>query len=336
MPYINDQQTLAQVVSPVDAAAQMGIQNSIANQEAQTKQDILQQQAPDLAQQPGLENLFKKAQTGYEQGMGMQSQAKGLVDMAAAPSGAEAQIAGNQLKLTTDQAQKLTTVGQMAGQIAGIMDGVPAPARPAMMQQIMAQYHLNPETLGPLASGDPDMLRNVSQKMIQASSGFQQTMAEKELENQGRENVANITSAGRVQSAETMANARIQAAEIQRQARQQALNFEQLAAQRYAAGDLKGAEQLRQAAASVRQLAAQTTQTLVGVQPQFGGFDQGQPSPQGGPQQAPALANQPTQPLQGNAVQSAAVSAFGKYEPDKYEYGINPATGNFGRRLKGK
>lgn len=31
-----------------------------------------------------------------------------------------------------------------------------------------------------------------------------------------------------------------------------------------------------------------------------------------------------------------AVQAFGSYEPDKYEYGINPQTGNFGRRPKGK
>ena len=38
---------------------------------------------------------------------------------------------------------------------------------------------------------------------------------------------------------------------------------------------------------------------------------------------------------QGQDAQKA-VQAFGAYEPDKYEYGINPNTGNFGRKPKGK
>jgi len=33
---------------------------------------------------------------------------------------------------------------------------------------------------------------------------------------------------------------------------------------------------------------------------------------------------------------SQAMTAFGSYEPDKYEYGINPATGKFARRPKGQ
>lgn len=36
-----------------------------------------------------------------------------------------------------------------------------------------------------------------------------------------------------------------------------------------------------------------------------------------------------------SAMKTQATTAFGAYEPDKYEYGINPATGKFARRPKG-
>jgi hypothetical protein len=42
---------------------------------------------------------------------------------------------------------------------------------------------------------------------------------------------------------------------------------------------------------------------------------------------APTAAN-------SNNMQQQAISAFGAYEPDKYEYGINPNTGKFARRQK--
>lgn len=35
-------------------------------------------------------------------------------------------------------------------------------------------------------------------------------------------------------------------------------------------------------------------------------------------------------------IEQQARQSFGSYEPEKYEYGINPQTGNFGRRLKAK
>jgi hypothetical protein len=37
-----------------------------------------------------------------------------------------------------------------------------------------------------------------------------------------------------------------------------------------------------------------------------------------------------------SAVRTQATAAFGSYEPDKYEYGVNPATGKFARRPKGQ
>lgn len=52
-----------------------------------------------------------------------------------------------------------------------------------------------------------------------------------------------------------------------------------------------------------------------------------------GGQAAPAAeANQPPP----SAIKTQATAAFGSYEPDKYEYGINPQTKKFARRLKGQ
>jgi hypothetical protein len=56
-----------------------------------------------------------------------------------------------------------------------------------------------------------------------------------------------------------------------------------------------------------------------------------------------AAASAPSAPAQGAARQGQAApanteaqarAAFGSYEPDKYEYGVNPATGKFARRRK--
>jgi hypothetical protein len=57
----------------------------------------------------------------------------------------------------------------------------------------------------------------------------------------------------------------------------------------------------------------------------------GTPTPQPAAPQAP---NAATAPVADPKVMNAAKQAFGSYEPDKYEYGINPATGKFARRPK--
>lgn len=43
-----------------------------------------------------------------------------------------------------------------------------------------------------------------------------------------------------------------------------------------------------------------------------------------------------SRPQAGSDEQRQAVQAFGSYEPDKYEYGINPATGKFARKPRAK
>lgn len=219
MPYQNDMSTLADVVGPAYAAQQMGVQNDMANQEAQTKLGILQQQAPALAQQPGLENLYKQAQTGYEQGLGMQSQAKGIENMALLPSNIQVGQGENQLKLTQAHVGQLQQLGTMVGQVAGVMDTIPEAARPAAMMHILQQNNIDPQTVGPLVSGDPEMLRHTSQQMIQASSQFQQMLAEQGIKGQTERDVANIHGQYGLENTKLLTQGRENVAGINAQAR---------------------------------------------------------------------------------------------------------------------
>lgn len=192
MPYQNDMSTLADVVSPAYAAQQMGIQNDTSNAQSQLDLAIKQGQAPALMQSPGLENMYKQAQTGYEQGLGMAAQAKGIGDLALLPGNIQVGQQENQVKISAAQNQKMGQLGQMAGQVASILDGVPAPARPAAFAQIMQNAGIDPRQLGPLASGDPDQLRAISQKMIQTSAQYQTEIGKVQAQGQNERDVANI------------------------------------------------------------------------------------------------------------------------------------------------
>jgi hypothetical protein len=204
MAYVNDAQTLADVVSPIEAANQLQTQNAQANVEQQIKNQVAAGQAPADIAKPGLMNQLTQAQTTAEQGLGMQQQAKGLVDMFAAPSGAQATVAGNQAKMTADQASKLGSLGQISGQIAGYLDNVPAPARPAAMAQILQNQGVDPGSVGPLASGDPDMLRKFSANAIQTSQSYQV----ENLKSQTQQNVAQTEAGSREQVAQTLGQSR--------------------------------------------------------------------------------------------------------------------------------
>lgn len=283
MAYVNDAQTLADVVGGASAAAQMGIQNDAANQEQQIKNTTLQgQQAADIAK-PGLQNLFTQAQTANENAVGQSNQQTADIGKATMDSTIGAKNAGNQATMTADQAKSLGTFGTTAGQIAGMMDSVPPPARAAAMQQVAQHYGIDLTSLPPeLQSGDPDILRQVSQKAIQASSSYQTDMAKQGLENSGRADVANITSDARVQAAQLSAQARETAAKIQQQTKQQQQSFEQAAVAAQKAGNIPLANQYAAAAEKMRQLGAQTTATLMGYNPNspaFAGMGDGGSTP---------------------------------------------------------
>lgn len=263
MPYVNDMQTMAQLVSPVDAAVQMGIQN----QQENTKQGIANQvaagQAPAEIQKPGLQNLFTQAQTAATDASTQNTQLGNLEKAGTLGSTINATNATNQTKITADQAQKLQTLGQMAGQVAGYMDNVPEAARPAMMQQIAQQYGLDLNKMPGLQSGDPEALRTVSQKMIQMSAPYQQMVGEQSLKNQGAADVANIQGNSRVTAAETTANARLQVAQVTKQMHEQQQTAEQAAIAAAKRGDEASYKAYAQLAQNLKQAQAGITSQLV-------------------------------------------------------------------------
>lgn len=304
MPYQNDMNTLADIVSPVDAAVQMGQQNQMANQAEQMKNQVYQQQMPALAQQPGLENLFTQARTAGSEAS-TQGQTLGNIGQAGTlGSTINATNTGNQLKISTDQLTKMGQLGQMANAIAGQMDNIPAPARPAAMQQLAQKYQLDPQQLGNLMTGDPGLLRQTASAMIQGSQGYQEQM----LKNTGQSNVAQIGASSREDVAQTRAQAQQYVADQKRQVDQMKVNIDQqiaaltgrIGSPQEQPGDKDRLNFLSQQQLQVKQMQAQTTQALLGMS---GTPGQAPTAPQlniGGNTSTP---NAP-QPPAGNAVEA--------------------------------
>ena len=195
--YVNDAQTLADVVGPAAAANQMQTQNAAANVQQDIANQVAQGTMAADIQKPELANLFTQAQTNNENAVGLQNAVKGLTDQAEMPSAIQAGVAGNQAKVTADQVSKMNSLGQMMGQVAGVMDQVPPPARQAAMLQLLQQNNIDPQAVGPLVSGDPDMLRGASQKMIQASADYQTKLMSEGMRSQTETDVAGINAASR-------------------------------------------------------------------------------------------------------------------------------------------
>lgn len=327
MPYQNNMGTLADVVSPAYAALQAGIQNDAANQQQQLENEKAQAALPFVGPRAQADLAAVQANTGETQartqGLGLANQ----FTQQTQPGKVAATNTGNAALQTAEQAKNLGSIGQIAGQVAGMMDGVPPPARPAAFAQVLKSYgvdasHLPQEFL----TGDPDLLRNFSQKAIQASAEFQTQTGIQEQKNQGSLAVAQTGAESRVRTAELNAQARQQVAEINRQAKIQSQTFEQAAVEAEKRGDHAGAQKFYQAAQNIRQYAAQTTASLIGQNvpnPGFGGGEGGAPS-SGGGQPAPAA---------GPALNEAAKASFGAYEPDKYDYRVGP-NGNLQRKPK--
>lgn len=230
MPYQNDMSTLAQIVSPAYAAQQAGMQNDLANESsalANAKSAALLPYAPmQAAANVGSTQANTELTNQQATGAGL----KNLFTAQTMPGDVGATNAGNQQKMTASQFSNIQTVAQGMGQVAGMLDNVPPPARPAALQQILHSMGIDPQKIPePLLSGDPDVLRQVSSSMIQQSSGFQTEMAVQGKKNEGSLAVAQTGADARVSAAEASANARIQAANIARQMHEQQQTFEQAA-----------------------------------------------------------------------------------------------------------
>lgn len=334
MPYQNDMSTLADIVGPATAAGQAMTQDDLENQANQMKNQVAQgTMAADIAK-PGLQNMFTQAQTGAEQGIAQQQQAKGAQDQALLPSSIGAGVAKNQTEISGQKLQQFQQMGTIAGQAAGLMDNIPEAARPAAMQQLAQKYGVDIQSLGPLANGDPDQLRNFQQKMVQSTGDFQTKMALEEKQAQSREAVANTQSEGRITASENAAQARVAATQIQSKTKELTANMNQQFSQIIARigtpqeqpGDRDRAQTLKDTMQAVSQLGAQTTQQLVGQQQlpiNFGNLGGGG----GNTPQAPGPA------VATPASMQAAKAIWPNDDPSKYNYRTGP-DGNLQRKLK--
>lgn len=291
--YVNDTATLAQVVGPAYAAQQAGMQAANQQEQEQLANQKLQAELPYVGPEAAARtNLTTQQGNLY----GQEAQGKGLSNLftqATQPGNIKATNAENQNKYTASQAQSIGLMGQIAGQLAGQLDNVPEAARPAFMQQFLTSKGLNPDDFGPLANGDPDMMRNFSQKAIQQSAQYQTEMMKQGQETERATGVATIGASARTAAAEASANARVQAAQLSAQVRQQQQTAEQAAVAAAKRGDTAMANQYAQLAQNLKQAQAGITGALVGqpIQPAFPGQAPGVPVQTGGEGGAPA---QPT------------------------------------------
>ena len=270
MPYQNDMSTLADVVSPAYAAQQAGMQNDLANQEELAKAQVATSTVPAEIQKPYLGNLFTAAQTANEQGLAQQEQAKGAVAQAGVPSATEAEVAGNQTKVTSAHVDQLQQLGQIVGQLDTQMQGVQGPARAAMVGQFLDSNGVKDPGIRQLmlnAAQQEGGLTQVSQSLFNASDKARQTVLGENIRGGYQLGTAQICAQGRLASAEATAQARVQVANITAQMRQQMQTFEQAAVQAQKQGNPQLAQQYTQAALQLRQAQANlNSQLLFGQQ----------------------------------------------------------------------
>lgn len=327
MPYQNDLMSLADIVSPAYAAGQGMQQEDLANQKQQLENERYAGQNPAEIAAPGLKNLFQQQQTATQTGLAQQAQAKGTEEQALLPGTIKAGQAGLETKYGAEKIQQFQQMGMIANQAAGMMDNVPEAARPAAMAQLAQKYGIDPQALGPLANGNPDNLRNFSQKLIQGSQEYQT----KYMEQQAATERTGMAVSGRQQAAEISADARRAVADIQRQTREAIAPLGALQQQLYAkVASGTATDSDRATLNSINQVQQLTRQgspfqagiTGTNVQANVPAV------PNTTPQQAPTNV-----PNNSPAMQQAAQAIWPNDDPGKYDYRIGP-DGNIQRKAK--
>ena len=297
--------TLASIVGGGAAAQQAGIQDDLENQANLMKNQVSQgTMAADIAK-PGLQNLFTQAQTDTQQGLAQQQQAKGAEDQALVPSNIALGLSKNETQISSDKLQRMQQMGQIANQAASYMDNVPPAARPAAMNGLAQKFGIDVSQLGPLASGDPDQLRQFSHSLIQGTADYQTKMNEQELRNKGEETVEAQRAASSLANTKELVGGRTAVAGINADARlknvQAVIGQLTLKVANGTATDsdraaLKYANDTQQLIRSGNPMASQ----LLGIDTQ--GNTPG--VPQGGPQVPNTNPNAQTPPAAGNAVEA--------------------------------
>lgn len=345
MAYENSQQTLADIIGGPMVAAQQG--QSDAVQQA-LEQQKLQQQAiatriaqatqEDQIQKSALANQFLQAQIPGEAARSQMAQTSADTAAATQAGTIGATNSANLTKMTSDQASRLANAGQLFQQVGSMLDSIPPVARPAALNQIASKYGIDMSQFPQMQQVPPEqipaVLNAMGQKIMQASTGWQQN----QVELQNKKDIAAGNNATELMRTKMTTDAAIQKQQMVNEQKQTLMNLNQLEAKlsaKQAAGQLSPDEantltQLRQQQAIIRQ-----NLTNAGVLTgQLGGIPTGTPEATPGSvvqgNQAPPAAI-PTAPA---AIPQLAESAFGAFEPNKYDYRINPATGKLQRAPK--
>lgn len=308
MPYQNDMMSLADVVGPATAAGQAMTQDDLQNQKEQMANQVYQQQMPALGAEPGLKNLFTQAQTGAESGIAAQQQAEGQKAQALLPGGIQAGQAENQTKYNAQKLQQFGQMGQIAGQIAGMMDNIPEAARPAAMNELAQKYGINPADLGPLANGDPDQLRQFSQKVIQGTAQYQQSIGEINAKGVQQQINTQLENQGRLANTEAIVGGRTQVANINSQTKLMLQKTDNIIASltaKQAAGTLTQQEAMTLNQARQAQQLVRTNPFINNMlQDQSQGTPNQMPQATAGPNSAPTTQAPAAAPQGGNAVEA--------------------------------
>jgi len=276
MPYTNDMATLADVVSPVDAAMNAGQQEGNANIQDAIKTQIQQATMPQEIQKASLANALTQAQAYNEQGIGMQNTAKGIQDINATPSATQAAIAGNQAKVTSAHVDQLQQLSQVVGSLDQQLQQYPDALKPSMVGQFLDSNGVQDPAIRQMmmnAASQPGGLTQIANGLFSASSKVRESLA---LENaRGGYQLAGTSMevAGREQTAKEQADARRYIADQKaqtdrlKQTTDQALAqiVQRLGTPQEQSGDRERAQFLQQQSEQLRQMQALTNQQLLGI-----------------------------------------------------------------------
>lgn len=307
MPYTNDMQTLANIVGGGAAAQQAGIQDDLENQKQQIANQVAQGQAGAEIARPYLQNMFTGQQVNTQQGVAQQEQAKGSEAQALLPSNIGLGLAKNETQLSAEKIQRMQQVGAIANQAASYMDNIPPPARPAAMQGLAQKFGIDVSQLGPMASGDPDQLRQFSQSIVQ---GSQQYLTQAGLENvKGANQRANteIENAGRLANTKEIVGGRTDVANIAANAKMMLAKTDNIIAAltaKQANGTLSQQEALTLNQARQAQQLARTNPFINQMIQGEGGVPNQMPQATAGPNAPSASPQTPMSAPAGNALEA--------------------------------
>lgn len=285
-----------------------------------------------------------QAQLGGYQGRSMSDLAKGQLDTAILPNEITSKNADLEAKTSTSKAESLSSAGTKLGQIGTFMESIPSVDTPAgnsrviALKQIAAKYNIPEdfpilqEILKTNPNDLPKALKTLGTNLAMNAGDFQQKRAIEQDKTQALIANADTSAEARKYAADKGLEGRLATAEAAAQRATAHANIEQKIAaitsdpgwksdpakvSQYTTL-MKSASVLRNAAANGYQNAELLGQDTPGARADsvindvVG--DTGKPS--------------------ASSDEASAKQAFGSYEPDKYEYGINPKTGNFARRPK--